>query len=142
MIVTDTSMLTGIAAVLAAFAQALRLSRWRGLAVWKEPLLFAQHAAYAWLVIGLGLLAATSLGDWASSDQAHHALGAGAIGTMTAIVMLRALLGHSGRPIERHAPIRSCSACFIWGPRCASAQAGWTTQPFSTTQAARYGPLA
>lgn len=99
-IVTDTSMLTGIAAALAALAQALRLSRWRGLAVWKEPLLFAQHAAYAWLVIGLGLLAATSLGEWASTDQAQHALGAGAIGTMTAIVMLRALLGHSGRPIE------------------------------------------
>lgn len=99
-IATGTSMATGIAAALAAFAQALRLSRWRGLGVWKEPLLFAQHASYAWLVIGLGLLAAASLGDWASSDQAHHALGAGAIGTMTAIVMLRALLGHSGRPIE------------------------------------------
>jgi uncharacterized protein involved in response to NO len=99
-IATDTSMLTGISAALAALAQALRLSRWRGLGVLKEPLLFAQHAAYAWLVIGLGLLAATSLGGWASSDQTHHALGAGAIGTMTAIIMLRALLGHSGRPIE------------------------------------------
>ncbi|WP_424938895.1 NnrS family protein [Aliiroseovarius sp. S253] len=99
-IVTDTSMLTGLTAALAALAQALRLSRWRGLAVWKEPLLFAQHAAYAWLAIGLALLAASSLGDWASIGQVHHALGAGAIGTMTAIVMLRALLGHSGRPIE------------------------------------------
>ncbi|NDW53371.1 NnrS family protein [Aliiroseovarius sp. PrR006] len=99
-IITDTSLLTGSAAALATLAQALRLSRWRGLAVWKEPLLFAQHAAYAWIVIGLGLLTAVCLGDWASSGQAHHALGAGAIGSMTAIVMLRALLGHSGRPIE------------------------------------------
>lgn len=99
-IVTDTSLPTGITAALAALTQALRLSRWRGLAVWKEPLLFAQHAAYAWLVIGLALLAAASLGNGASAGQAHHALGAGAIGTMTAIVMLRALLGHSGLPIE------------------------------------------
>jgi uncharacterized protein involved in response to NO len=99
-IATDTSLLTGIAAALAALVQALRLSRWRGLAVWKEPLLFAQHAAYAWLVIGLALLAAASLSNEASIGQAHHALGAGAIGTMTAIVMLRAVLGHSGRRVE------------------------------------------
>ena len=99
-IITDTSTLTGLAAALAALAQALRLSRWRGLAVWSEPLLFTQHAAYAWLAFGLALLAAASLVDWASVGQVHHALGAGAIGTMTAIVMLRALLGHSGRPIE------------------------------------------
>lgn len=96
---TDTSALTGVAAILAALAQALRLSRWCGLSVWKEPLLFAQHAAYAWLVIGLVLLSVGSLGDWAGIGQVYHAFGAGAIGSMTAIVMLRALLGHSGRPI-------------------------------------------
>ena len=99
-IITGTSIVTGLIASFAALAQVLRLSRWCGLAVWKEPLLFAQHAAYAWLAIGLALLAAASLGDWASIDQTHHALGAGAVGSMTAIVMLRALLGHSGRPIE------------------------------------------
>ncbi|SMR81896.1 uncharacterized protein involved in response to NO [Aliiroseovarius halocynthiae] len=99
-VITDTSTLTGITAGLAALAQALRLTRWCGLSVWKEPLLFAQHAAYAWLAVGLALLAIASLGDKASVGQAFHALGAGAIGSMTAIVMLRALLGHSGLPIE------------------------------------------
>lgn len=94
------SAATGILAASTAAALALRLSRWCGLSVRAEPLLFAQHAAYGWLVIGTTLLALASLTGTTSISQAHHALGAGAAGTMTAIVMLRALLGHSGRPIE------------------------------------------
>ena len=99
-IVFDASALTGVLAALASIALALRLSRWRGFAVTREPLLFAQHAGYAWLPISMALLAATSLTDLANIGQVHHALGVGAIGTITVIVMLRALLGHSGRPIE------------------------------------------
>lgn len=94
------SEVTGLIAAATAVALALRLSRWRGLAVTKEPLLFAQHVGYAWLPVSMGLLALASLTDWANPGQVHHALGAGAIGSVTMIVMLRALLGHSGRPIE------------------------------------------
>ncbi|WP_424942478.1 NnrS family protein [Aliiroseovarius crassostreae] len=92
--------ITGLLAALTTVALALRLSRWCGLAVRSEPLLFAQHAAYAWLVIGVALLALSGIADLASGSQIRHALGAGAIGTMTVIVMLRAVLGHSGRPLE------------------------------------------
>ncbi|WP_298568558.1 NnrS family protein [uncultured Aliiroseovarius sp.] len=91
---------TGTLAALATIALALRLSRWRGFAVTSEPLLFAQHAGYAWLPLSMALLAMASLTDVANIGQVHHALGVGAIGTITVIVMLRALLGHSGRPIE------------------------------------------
>nr|WP_275116163.1 NnrS family protein [Aliiroseovarius subalbicans] len=93
------SSLTGLIATLAAAAMALRLSRWRGFAVRGEVLLLAQHAAYGWLVLALALMALASLGDLATLSQVRHALGAGAIGTMTIIVMQRAILGHSGRDI-------------------------------------------
>ncbi|MDA5092612.1 NnrS family protein [Aliiroseovarius sp. KMU-50] len=94
------TVVTGALAAAATASLALRLSRWCGLSVWSEPLLFAQHAAYAWLVISMALLAMAGLGDLATGSQIRHAIGAGAIGSMTVIVMLRAILGHSGRPIE------------------------------------------
>ncbi len=97
---SGASVLTGILAVIAAGALAGRLARWQGWQVRGEVLLLAQHAAYLWLVIGAALLALASLSDMASIAQMRHALGAGAIGTMTAIVMLRATLGHSGREIR------------------------------------------
>ncbi|MCK8483373.1 NnrS family protein [Aliiroseovarius sp. S2029] len=99
-IVFDTSAVTGLLASSAAIALVLRLSRWRGFAVTQEPLLFAQHAGYAWLPLSMALLALASLTDVANIGQVHHAIGAGAIGSITMITMLRALLGHSGRPIE------------------------------------------
>ncbi|MCI2395483.1 NnrS family protein [Aliiroseovarius sediminis] len=99
-IIIGAHAITGLIAAAAAVALALRLSRWRGFAVTSEPLLFAQHAGYAWLPVSMALLAAASLSDWVNIGQVHHAIGAGAIGTITVIVMLRALLGHSGRPIE------------------------------------------
>ncbi|WP_421702834.1 NnrS family protein [Aliiroseovarius sp.] len=97
---TGLSMVTGVLAVLATLALAARLTRWQAARVAQEPLLLAQHAAYAWLPIGTALLAAASLSDLVTLSQIRHAFGAGAIGTMTVIVMLRAVLGHSGRPIE------------------------------------------
>ncbi|KPN64951.1 uncharacterized protein involved in response to NO [Aliiroseovarius crassostreae] len=91
--------LVGMLAAATAVALALRLSRWCGLSVLSEPLLFAQHAAYGWLVISMALLALHGLGEMATASQLRHAIGAGAIGSMTVIVMLRAMLGHSGRPL-------------------------------------------
>ena len=62
----------------AAAANALRLSRWRGLSAWRDPLLLNLHLGYGWLVAGLALL---GLGRWAeiAPDAAGlHALAAGA----------------------------------------------------------------
>lgn len=91
---------TGLVATIATCALALRLSRWRGWAVRSEPLLFGQHIAYFWLVIGMALLAIASLGGDVLLSQIRHAFGAGAIASMTMIVMQRAALGHSGRPVK------------------------------------------
>jgi uncharacterized protein involved in response to NO len=92
----------GLAAV--ALLHAVRLAGWHGLACAREPLVLVLHIGYAWLVAGLALLAASTL--WPVSippSTALHALGAGAIGTMTLAVMTRATLGHTGRVLRADA---------------------------------------
>jgi uncharacterized protein involved in response to NO len=80
-------------------AVALRLARWRGRAVSKEPLLWVLHLGYAWLALGFLLLAFNGFVPVLPETTALHALTVGAIGTMTMAVMTRASLGHSGRPL-------------------------------------------
>lgn len=82
---------------LAALAQAARLLRWRGHAVLDEPMLLALHVAYAFIPIGLVGSGLAALGVL-SSPSALHLLLVGALGGMTLAVMMRASLGHTGRP--------------------------------------------
>lgn len=76
-----------------------RLSRWRGLATAGDPLLVVLHIGYAWLGVGLAALGASGLSSAVPATAALHALTAGAIGTMTMAVMVRATLGHTGRDL-------------------------------------------
>jgi uncharacterized protein involved in response to NO len=87
-------------ALAAGVALGLRLSRWRGLASVREPLLFVLHAGYGWLAFGLALLGVSGLVPLVPHSAALHALTVGAIGTMTLAVMTRATLGHGGRPLS------------------------------------------
>jgi len=77
---------------LAGAGLGMRLSRWRGLATVREPLLFVLHVGYAWLALGMILLGL-------EAPAALHALTVGAVGTMTLAVMTRATLGHTGRAL-------------------------------------------
>ena len=86
-------------AIAAGLAAAVRLSRWRGLATWRAPLLFVLHVGYAWVALGLLLIGLNGLLAWAPPGAPLHALTVGAIGTMTLAVMTRASLGHTGRPL-------------------------------------------
>lgn len=86
--------------ILAGLAAALRLSRWRGLATLREPLLAVLHLGYAWLAFGLALLGLNGLFGWLPPSAGVHALTVGAIGTMTLAVMTRASLGHTGQPLH------------------------------------------
>jgi len=86
-------------ALAAGVALAVRLSRWCGLRTASEPLLLVLHVGYAWLPLGLILLAAARLTPLLPGSAALHALTAGAVGTMTLAVMCRATLGHSGRAL-------------------------------------------
>lgn len=73
-----------------------RLSRWRGLATFTEPLVTMLHLAYLWIPVGFALIALASF-DLFSATAAIHAWTIGAVAGMTLAVMMRASLGHSGR---------------------------------------------
>jgi uncharacterized protein involved in response to NO len=80
--------------------QFARLARWRGWRTWSDPLVLVLHAGYAWIPLGLLLLAVSAAGGAVSVTAAIHALTAGAVATMILAVMTRASLGHSGRELK------------------------------------------
>jgi uncharacterized protein involved in response to NO len=92
--------LPGTLLALAATAQGIRLVRWKGWKAIRDPLVVVLHVGYAWIPIGLGLLAASQLGALLPQSAAVHALTAGAMGTMILAVMTRASLGHTGRELR------------------------------------------
>lgn len=99
-VVQPAQPLSGVAAVVAASAHAMRLATWRGLATRREPLLFVLHAGYAWLPVGYALLAASTLTGAVPASSSLHAFAAGVIGTMILAVTTRVALGHTGRPLR------------------------------------------
>ncbi len=101
---------TGMILVAAALCNAWRLARWAGDTTWAEPLLFILHVGYAWLVIGVMLLALSVLHAGVPVASAIHALTAGAIATMILAVMPRVTLGHTGRVLTAS---RATVALFI-----------------------------
>lgn len=98
-IVGAPALIEGVIALLAAALNAVRLAFWRGWATRAEPIVWVLHAAYAWLVIALALIATSHLTASVPSTLANHALGTGAVGLMILAVMSRASLGHTGRRI-------------------------------------------
>jgi uncharacterized protein involved in response to NO len=98
-IAAPESLAAGGLLCVAGLALLLRLSRWRGLATRREPLVWVLHAGYAWLGVALGLLGASILAPALVRGAAGvHALTVGAFGVTTLAVMTRASLGHTGRP--------------------------------------------
>jgi len=99
-VIFDVTLLVGALALLASGVLGARLIRWKGWAVRAEPLLLIMHAGYAWVVVSLLLLGLQGLTGLITQAQVFHAMGAGAVGTMTLIIMIRALLGHSGQAMK------------------------------------------
>ena len=85
---------------LAAAGQLARLARWRGWRAVADPLVIILHVGYAWLPVGLALLAANQFGLPVPQSAAVHAFTAGAMATMILAVMTRASLGHTGRELR------------------------------------------
>lgn len=100
--ILGTGEITASIALVAALVQATRLSLWRGLATWRQPILAVLHLGYAWLVLGLVLKGASGFLDWLPETTALHGLTIGTVGTMMTAVMSRAALGHTGRKLEAH----------------------------------------
>lgn len=89
-----TAVLAGLAAVLHLF----RLTRWRGHATWRSPLLLMLHLAYLMVPMGLAAVSASAL-DLIAQNVGAHVLGIGAVTAMTVAVMMRATMGHTGRAL-------------------------------------------
>ncbi|WP_274628614.1 NnrS family protein [Arvimicrobium flavum] len=93
----------GSAALLAVAGalQAARLARWAGDRTVADPLVLILHLAYAFIPVGMLLIAlAIVLPSTVPAAAGIHALGGGAIGAMTLAVMVRATLGHTGRALQ------------------------------------------
>ncbi len=91
--------------IIAAIVQTIRLARWAGERVWREPIVFVLHLGYAFVPLGALALGLSIL--WPAilaPSGALHAWTTGAIGTMSLVVMARATLGHTGREIVATLP--------------------------------------
>src|SRR5262245_9615850 len=114
-VAAPSSAVADVLEIAGGSAAAFRLSRWRGLAALREPLVAVLHAGYAWLALGLVWLGLNGLGEWVASAAALHALTVGAIGTMTLAVMTRATLGHTGRKLAAGPSTRAIYALVSLG---------------------------
>lgn len=99
-LVLGRSALTGLLAMAAGLAVALRLVGWQSWHVRADPLLWSLHAGSLWLAVGFLLVAASDLGLGVPPTAGLHALTAGAIGASILAVMTRVGLGHTGRALE------------------------------------------
>ncbi|EPX77927.1 NnrS family protein [Salipiger mucosus] len=97
-VVTPYGTVCAAFGAVAALAHLVRLARWRGLATWRSPLLLMLHLAYLMAPLGFAAIALAALGLVAPASGAH-VLGIGAVGGMTVAVMMRATMGHTGRPL-------------------------------------------
>ncbi len=89
----------GVCFLVAAIANALRLSQWQSFKTFRVPLTWILHIGYTWITLGLALKSAYYLGFALPASIATHALTVGAIGSWTLGMMSRVSLGHSGRPL-------------------------------------------
>jgi uncharacterized protein involved in response to NO len=90
-------MVTGVVFVGAGVLHLIRLSRWYGWLIWREPLVLILHVGYGWLAMSFLILGGGMLGIGVPLEDAIHAFTTGAVGVMTLAVMTRASLGHTGR---------------------------------------------
>ena len=107
--------LAGGMLLLAAAAQALRLSRWGGHRTFADPLVAILHAGYAWVPIGLALLGLSVAGYDLPQSAGVHSMTAGAMTTMILAVMSRASLGHTGRDLSASPMTVAAYACVTIG---------------------------
>ncbi len=94
------SLLSGGLCLIASALHLERLTRWRGLAILDEPMLWVLHLGYLWISIGFTLLSLHIVLNLVPQSAAIHAFTAGAFATMILGVMSRAARGHSGQPLK------------------------------------------
>ncbi|QCB48504.1 NnrS family protein [Hydrogenophaga sp. PAMC20947] len=97
------NMASGLAFSLAAVAHVLRLLQWRPAMTRHRPILWILHVAYAWIPLGLALLAAAQFG-WVANSAGVHALAIGATAGLIMGMITRTARGHTGRTLQVSRP--------------------------------------
>lgn len=91
-----------VTAGLLGAAAILHVVRWLSWMPWvtlTRPILWILHLSYAWIPIGLALLAAAQMG-WLPASAGIHALAVGATGGLIIGMLTRTARGHTGRPLK------------------------------------------
>jgi uncharacterized protein involved in response to NO len=83
----------------AALAQAWRLALWHPWRTLGRPILWILHLSYAWIPLGLALLALAQAG-LVPVSAAVHLLAVGAMGGLIIGMITRTALGHTGRTLQ------------------------------------------
>ena len=97
------NMAGSLAFSLAAVAHVLRLMQWRPLVSRHRPILWILHLSYAWIPLGLALLAAAQFG-WIGTSTGVHALAIGATAGLIIGMLTRTARGHTGRALQVSRP--------------------------------------
>jgi uncharacterized protein involved in response to NO len=87
-------------ALITAALHATRLALWDPLSTLRSPILWILHLSYAWIPVGLLLLALSAMGLGIPAALFMHALGAGAVSGTIIGMITRTARGHSGRPLQ------------------------------------------
>ncbi|AMK31362.1 NnrS family protein [Pseudomonas mosselii] len=82
-----------------AVLHGVRLVLWHDRGLWRVPLLWSLHLAYAWLIPACLGLALWHAGVAINPSLAAHALTVGAMTGLIVAMMARVSLGHTGRPL-------------------------------------------
>lgn len=100
-----SARVSGVLALAAGVAIGIRMLPWRSLGTRAAPILWVLHLGYAWIFVGLALSGTAILIPGIPVSAGTHALGVGAIGTLTLGMMSRVALGHTGRALVVRSPI-------------------------------------
>jgi uncharacterized protein involved in response to NO len=90
---------TSLALGLAAAAHVWRQWRWKPQLTRQRPILWILHLSYAWIPVGLGLLALAQINLLAPS-AGLHALAVGTTGGLIIGMITRTARGHTGRTLQ------------------------------------------
>ncbi len=90
----------GVLFAILTLGHAVRLWRWHDRGLWKVPLLWSLHVAYAWMALACLGMALWHLGVAINPSLAVHSLTVGAIGGLILAMVTRVSLGHTGRPLQ------------------------------------------
>ena len=101
---TDYQQIVAVVASILAVLHSIRLFGWYSNKIWQKPLVWVLVVAYAFLIVGFALIAASVYFN-VSPFLSVHAFTVGGVGLITIGMMSRVSLGHTGRSVFEPPPL-------------------------------------